>query len=711
MAGGFGSRLAPMTNSRPKPLLPVFNRSVFERILDLLAENGFNCAAVTTMYLPEQIEAIKHSRINLSFFRESEPKGSAGAVRALAELLDEPVLIISGDAVCEFDLKKQIENHKQKKRQATILLTKTKKPQEFGTVLVDKSTNRIMRFMEKPSWTDTVSNQINTGVYILGKSVIEMIPDNVFFDFGRDLFPLMMKKGVPIYGEEAEGFWCDIGSFGDFYDCNMRFSDNKSIFGIDCTISENAKIESSILFEGVSVGSSVINNSILCEGVSVGDGCVIPDGCVIAANCKIGDSAVLSAGVRIAHNIKIGKGTRIMGNVFLSSARHLFGDEGINGIYGSEIDGELCFKLGQGLTSFGKPAKIGVMNDGSETADLLSDTIKVGVRSAGGILHDFENGFNELAAFAAYEYSLDCCVFVAADSSGRENGISIKMYEKNGVGLCREKQRKAESSMRERMSAPKTIFAPRTLEGEERAKFRYCKYLQEMTGPLGGVSVSVFGKNEQSNFFKSNAEVLGAEVSLVDDLKKADGDAFVFNSESLSALTSEYLDLDFWQLFMLAAQSGGRKDLYLPQSTPEFVENYLSSEGINLFFYNDSESEERIRAFETHFYTDKILLALLVCRFLHENTIMLDEARQFLPQYYLKSVVVDIEDDDRADTIGTLAAECEDCSRGVRLRDDKGSYSVFPRAEGGFRVFAEALSSELAEELCDIAEKKIKGEK
>ncbi|MDD4421489.1 MAG: hypothetical protein PHD46_00465, partial [Eubacteriales bacterium] len=112
-----------------------------------------------------------------------------------------------------------------------------------------------------------------------------------------------------------------------------------------------------------------------------------------------------------------------------------------------------------------------------------------------------------------------------------------------------------------------------------------------------------------------------------------------------------------------------------------------------------------------HFYTDKILLALLVCRFLHENTIMLDEARQFLPQYYLKSVVVDIEDDDRADTIGTLAAECEDCSRGVRLRDDKGSYSVFPRAEGGFRVFAEALSSELAEELCDIAEKKIKGEK
>src|SRR5690554_1334217 len=104
MAGGFGSRLAPLTNSRPKPMLPIYNRSVLERVLDLLVDNGFENAAITTMYLPEQIERVRHDDIELSFFREMEPRGSAGAVRAISDLLSDTVLIISGDAVCNFNL-------------------------------------------------------------------------------------------------------------------------------------------------------------------------------------------------------------------------------------------------------------------------------------------------------------------------------------------------------------------------------------------------------------------------------------------------------------------------------------------------------------------------------------------------------------------------------------------------------------------------------
>lgn len=713
MAGGFGSRLAPITNRMPKPLVPVFNRSAFERILDLLADNGFTNAAVTTMYLSEQIEAVKHEKINLSFFKENEPRGSAGAIRALLERLDDTVLILSGDAVCDFDLKKQIDKHKNENREATLLLTRTRIPQEFGTVLLEKSTNRITRFVEKPSWSDTLSNLINTGIYILNKKILRLIPEEVFFDFGRDFFPLLLQKKVPLYGEEAEGFWCDIGSFGDFYDCNMRFSCGNTIFGTNCSIHENAKIQGSVLFHNVTVGESKIDNSILCDGVIIGNHCVVPDGCILGANSVLGDRSVLKAGVKIADNIKIGKDSKIMGNVFIgSAARHLFGDDGINGVYGSEIDGEVCFKLGQGLTSLGKPAHVGIMNDRGENADLLADAMKIGVRSAGGILLELEDGFVELAAFAAREYALDCCVFIAEfkDENG-ENRISIRLFEKSGVYLCREKQRKAESAMREKLSAPTKLYPPELLAGEHRAKYRYCHYLQELTGQLGSVCLSVCGKNEQANFFISNARALGAEVKQIEKTSEAIEDTFLFDEEYLSAVTSEGIPLSFWQLFVFATQSGGRREVFLPQSTPETVEKYLNGIEIETHFYNDSDSEERKKAFETHFFNDKILLALLVCRFLRENMVLLDEAQQFLPPFFFRSIIVDIEDEEKADLIGSLAEECADCSRGVRLHNDKGSYAVFPRAEGGFRVLAEAVSAELAEELCDMAERKIKGEK
>lgn len=710
MAGGFGSRLAPLTNTRPKPMLPVNNRSAFERILDLLADNGFSGAAVTTMYLPEQLESVKHDRVELAFFRENEPRGSAGAVRALSDFLSDTVLIISGDAVCDFELKKYYEKHIAENRQATMLLSKTKNPKEFGTVLLDGKTGRITRFLEKPSWADTLSNLINTGIYILNKNIIEMIPEGVFFDFGRDLFPLLMKKDIPIYGEPAHGNWCDIGTFGDFYACNMRLSEEKNIIGEGCSIDKNAKISGSILFENVKAGASEITDSIIGENVVIGSGCIIPEGCVIGAGSIIGDRAVLSPGIKIADHIRIGKGAKVMGNVFMNSAsRHLFGDEGISGKYGSEIDSEICFKLGQDLSSLGKPARIGVMHNGNSISRLFAESIRIGAVSCGAQVIDLEDGFAEAASFSPQEYNLDCCAYVA--DFGTANGnVLIRLYEKNGLFLSREKQRKIENAMREKLPAPAKILKTQVLEHDQRVKFRYCHYLQEVTGRLDGIQAAALGKNEQANFFFSNARELGADTILLEDDSDVSGDIFVFEGDSnLSAIASDGTALSFWQLFTLAALSGGKnKKLYLPLSTPEAVEGFLNDSGCEAVFYNDSESEERKKAFSTHFYNDNVLLALLVCRYLRENNITLNEAVNKLPRFFVRSVDIDVDEDEKADLIGSLAEECGDCSRGVRLRNEKGCIAVFPREDGGFRVFAEAVSSEFAEELCSFAEKKLK---
>lgn len=710
MAGGFGSRLAPLTNSRPKPMLPIYNRSVLERVLDLLVDNGFENAAITTMYLPEQIERVRHDDIELSFFREMEPKGSAGAVRAISDLLSDTVLIISGDAVCNFNLKKHLQIHIERKRQATMLLTKTKKPLEFGTVLKDIKTNRISRFIEKPSWADTLSNLINTGIYILNKSIINMIPEGRFYDFGRDLFPMLLKKKVPVFGLEAEGYWRDIGSFSDFHECNMRFSKRRNVIGKGSEIDDNAEINESILFENIKVGSSKIEGSIIGEGVIIGDGCNIPEGCVIGAETVIGDRVGLAEGVRITNKIKIGRGARIMGNAFMnSSAGHLFGDEGINGKYGKEIDGELCFKLGYGLSSLGRPARIGVMSDGSVKGHMLADSIMVGARSAGGFVLDLEEGFIELASFSPQEYDLDCCVYLSFHRTREDETVSISLFERNGLKVSREKQRKIENSMREKLPASNTIYETEKLTKEQRVKFRYCHYLQGTVGNIEGVKALSWGKNEQANFFFSNAKELGAETELLDD-KDNDigGDFFAFfDDRKVSALSSEGNELSFWQLFILAAQCLEKKELYLPQSTPETVEEYLLEHEFAIRFYNDSESEERKNAFSTHFYNDGVLLALMVCRYMRENNTTLDKALEVLPAFFIKSIDVDVDDDEKADLIGVLATECEDCSRGVRFKNNKGRVSVYPRAYGGFRVFAEAVNAEFADELCDFAAKKI----
>jgi len=714
MAGGFGSRLAPLTNTRPKPMLPINNRSAFERILDLLADNGFESAAVTTMYLPEQLESVKHDRVRLAFFREDEPRGSAGAVRALSDCLSDTVLIISGDAVCDFALKELYERHISENRQVTMLLTKTKNPKEFGTVLLDGKTGRIARFLEKPSWADTLSNLINTGIYILNRDIINQIPEGVFFDFGRDLFPQLLKKNIPIHGEVAQGYWCDIGTFGDFYACSMRLSGGQNIIGAGCSVDPNAKIAGSILFENVKVGDSEITDSIIAENVVIGSGCVIPEGCVIGAGTVIGDRAVLSPGIRIADRARISKGAKVMGNIFMSSASsHLFGDEGISGKYGSEIDGELCFKLGQGLSTLGKPARVGIMYNGEKIAKLLADSIKIAVVSCGGQVIDLEDGFVELASFAPQAYRLDCCAYVSYLGGDSEKNVHIRIFEKNGLFLSREKQRKIENAMREKLPAPAEIYEPQLLEHTERVKFRYCHYLQNTAGRLDGIQAAAMGKNEQANFFFSNARELGAETVMIEDDSDVSGDVFAFDGDGgVSAVTADGTTLSFWQLFTLAALCGkNKKKLYLPQSTPEAVEGYLKQSGLQPCFYNHSESEERKNAFSTHFYNDSVLLALMVCRYLCENNLTLKEAVSKLPRFYVRSIDIEVDEDEKADLIGSLAEECGDCSRGVRLRNEKGSIAVFPREEGGFRVFAEAASSEFAEELCVFAEKKLKNRK
>ena len=227
LAGGRGERLRPITDTRPKPLVPVLARPVMDYCLSLLSHYGVKKAYITTHYLADQIRHRYGENafgIHLSYSREDVPLGTAGGVKMLQKELEgeEFFFVMSGDALCDFDLERAIRFHKEKKAQVTVILSSVKTPLEYGVVLQD-TMERIFAFSEKPDWSETLSDLVNTGVYLLSPEVLKKIPEGEFFDFARDLFPLLLREGAPLYGYKDDGYWCDIGKIPTLYRCGAVY--------------------------------------------------------------------------------------------------------------------------------------------------------------------------------------------------------------------------------------------------------------------------------------------------------------------------------------------------------------------------------------------------------------------------------------------------------------------------------------------------------
>jgi mannose-1-phosphate guanylyltransferase/phosphomannomutase len=198
LAGGFGTRIQPLTNSVPKPMLPILNRPMMEHIIiKLRDELGITEIGVLLYFKPDIIkEHFKDGKdlgVNIQYFLPDDDYGTAGAVAFAREFLDETFIIVSGDLVTDFDFKKIKKFHEKKQSQLTITLTPVENPLQFGVVIANEE-DRIEKFLEKPSWGEVFSDTINTGIYIIEPQVLDLIPFKQNYDFAKDLFPKMMKE-------------------------------------------------------------------------------------------------------------------------------------------------------------------------------------------------------------------------------------------------------------------------------------------------------------------------------------------------------------------------------------------------------------------------------------------------------------------------------------------------------------------------------------
>ena len=353
MAGGEGVRLRPMTLHCPKPLVPLLGKPVMAYTLQLLKKHGINGAGVTLWYQPKAIRAAfrdgEKMGMKLRYFEETSPMGTAGSVGMARKWIGDTFFVLSGDGLTDCDLTEAMRFHKQKKALATLVLKRVEVPLQYGAVMTDKE-GKIVRFVEKPDWSRAFTNLVNTGIYILEPEIFDYIPEDEMKDFGKDIFPMMLDKGLALYGWEMQGYWCDVGSQEAYLQAQQDLLNGKvgldaekgvhpqamlqtdvhlqgnffidrdaviekgaairnSVIGPGCRIGTGAVIENSCLWQQAKVGSKArIDGSVLCQGTRVMGGAVLENGCTVGQNAIVGAHVKMHTGVKIWPQIRVTSG-------------------------------------------------------------------------------------------------------------------------------------------------------------------------------------------------------------------------------------------------------------------------------------------------------------------------------------------------------------------------------------------------------------------
>ena len=221
MAGGEGRRLKAVTGELPKPMVPLLGKPLMERAIELLRANGITeiCAALGYNPAPiiERFGDGSALGVHLAWRIEDQPLGTAGGVKNCMDFLgEEPFLVLSGDAACDFELGRLISEHSRSGAAVTMALYESRDPLRYGLVVPDAA-GSVRCFIEKPPWERVVTNLVNTGIYVIEPRAMELVPAGESFDFASGLFSLLLERGEQIHGAVMPGYWCDIGTPRAFF--------------------------------------------------------------------------------------------------------------------------------------------------------------------------------------------------------------------------------------------------------------------------------------------------------------------------------------------------------------------------------------------------------------------------------------------------------------------------------------------------------------
>ena len=500
MAGGEGSRLRPLTSGLPKPLVPVVGKPVMEHILRLLRQHGITEVVVTLQYLGSSIRDYfgdgSDFAMEITYVVEDAPLGTAGSVKNAQQYLNEPFIVISGDALTDIDLTRAMQYHQERKAAATIVLTSVANPLEFGVVITNPD-GTIKRFLEKPSWGEVFSDQVNTGIYVLEPTVLDLLPPAAVVDWSADVFPKMLKNRLPLFGYLAPGYWCDIGNIQTYYQANWDALSGRVDVEIDgerregdvwvgenvewglgvrvvgpayigqeskikagvflngpvcvgnfSVVDENTKISNSIIWTYSYVGeNSRLRQAIVCRHVTIKNNCLLEEGAVIGDEVRVGEGSTIDAGVKIWPDKEIEPGSTVHESIIWAGhyKRGLFSSYGLTGLVNVELTPEYCARLGASFAAlFPKGSSIAGARDGQRPSRMIKRAMVSGMMSAGAAIIDL----SELPIPVTQYYSCKHPIagaFHVQMSPLDSRSADIRMFDDHGVILDKKAERKLEN--------------------------------------------------------------------------------------------------------------------------------------------------------------------------------------------------------------------------------------------------------------------------
>ena len=303
IAGGFGTRLRPLTLTRPKHLLPIANRPHIEHVFEQLRSHGITDVVLLTSYLADAFEQVidraRRTGIRVEVAHETEPLGTAGAIKNAEPLVgDETFFAFNGDVLSSIDLTAALEFHRASGGAGTIVLTPVEDPSAFGVVPTDED-GRVERFVEKPPPGTVDTNEINAGIYILEPEILADIPQDQVVSIEREVFPGLAEQGR-LYAMASDSYWMDIGTPEKFLAANMDALSGRFPTSAVASPKEGAALAaaSAVVSPRAQVSSACIGNKCVVEDGAVVRGSVLLDGVVISSGARVTDST-LGAGVRV----------------------------------------------------------------------------------------------------------------------------------------------------------------------------------------------------------------------------------------------------------------------------------------------------------------------------------------------------------------------------------------------------------------------------
>lgn len=308
LAGGLGTRLRPLTYTRPKHLLPIANEPHIEHVLRLLQRHGLDEAVFLTSHLSESFDstvaAARDRGFTMEVTHEEEPLGTAGALKhAEDHVRDDTFFVFNGDVLTDVDLDALASFHRERGAAATIFLVPVDDPSRFGVVPTDDG-GHVQGFIEKPPPGEAPTNLINAGIYVMEPSVLDRIPKGEVWSSEHQLFPELVSDGAGLYAVDLSCYWLDIGTPASLLQANLDALSGAFVTdavpepgpdanAIDpsATVAEDARISASAIGENVVVSAGAkVTRSVLLPGVHVGAGAVVEDS-VLGENARVSDGA------------------------------------------------------------------------------------------------------------------------------------------------------------------------------------------------------------------------------------------------------------------------------------------------------------------------------------------------------------------------------------------------------------------------------------